>query len=151
KSVFYAMSPLYEAVNGNDEPSSPYRRLIKLTAAHNAAKKTSELEQAARTVGISTGEVEKWLEQILDAWRQVSGTQPIEPWDYRYRAGAAGRQLDASIPLQALRKINQHYYRDLGADLVQMGVIYDLDPRAGKSPVAYTDFARRGQQLDGKW
>ena len=148
KAVFLAMTPLYEAINGQDQASSPYRRLIKLAANR---KHASELASAARTIGVKPAQVERWLEQILDTWRQVSGDQPIEPWDYRHLAGAAGRQLDSVISRAALQSINALYYRDLGADLTQLGVIYDLDPRPGKSPVAYTDFARRGRDVNGQW
>lgn len=151
KSVFLAISPLYEAINGKNEPNSPYRRLIKLAAAENAAKHKSEAENAARTVGVTPKEVEQWLEQILDTWRQVSGDEQIEPWDFRYRAGTASRQLDAAISRPDLQSINERYYLDLGADLNALGVVYDIDPRARKSPVAYTDFARRGRILNGKW
>lgn len=151
KAVFLAMSPLYEAINGKNEASSPYRRLIKLAVERNSAKHTSELSSAAGTVGASPEQVEQWLVQILDTWRQVSGDRQIEPWDYRYVAGAAGRQLDSAISRDALQSINAVYYRDLGVDLVQLGVIYDLDPRPGKSPVAYTDFARRGRSVKGRW
>lgn len=151
KTVFLAMQPLYEAINGNDQPSSPYRRLIKLAAANNVKKRNSELDSATHTLGVTSTQVEKWLEQILDTWRQVNGNEMIEPWDYRYLAGAASRQLDSAISRQALQEINDRYYRDLGADLAQLGVLYDLDPRPGKSPVAYTDFARRGRIVNGQW
>jgi len=151
KAVFMAMSPLYEAINGKDKAGSPYRRLIKLAAEHNAAKRTSELASAAGTVGAAPEQVERWLVEILETWRQVSADQQIEPWDYRYLAGAASRQLDKVISREALQSINARYYRDVGVDLVQLGVIYDLDPRPGKSPVAYTDFARRGRELNGQW
>jgi hypothetical protein len=151
KAVFLAISPLYEAINGKNESNSPYRRLIKLAVGENAAKQKSEAENAARTVGVKPKQVEQWLEQILDNWKQVSGDEQIEPWDYRYRAGTASRQLDAVIPRADLQRINERYYQDLGADLNALGVICDIEPRAGKSPVAYTDFARRGRMLNGKW
>ena len=151
KAVFLAMSPLYEAINGKDEANSPYRRLIKLAAAHNDAKHASELASAAQTVGATPEQVEQWLVQILDTWRKVSSDEQLEPWDYRYLAGAASRQLDSAISHNALQAINARYYRDLGVDLVQLGTIYDLDPRPGKSPVAYTDFERRGREMKGQW
>ena len=30
-------------------------------------------------------------------------------------------------------------------------MIYDLDPRPGKAPLAYTDYVKRGRTRDGKW
>ena len=47
--------------------------------------------------------------------------------------------------------MNRRYYRDLGADLQQLGVLYDLQPRSGKAPIAYTDYVTRGRFVDGKW
>jgi hypothetical protein len=151
KAVFFAMSPLYEAINGNNQPRSPYRRLVKLTAAENTRKHKSELDSAAKTTGVSPQETEKWLERILEIWRDNTGNELIEPWDYRYRAGAASRKLSPAISRASLETINGHFYNDLGADLKQLGVIFDLHPRAGKSPVAYTDFARRGRMINGQW
>jgi hypothetical protein len=87
KAVFLAFVPLWQAINGNDESDSPYRRLMALAAA-DAAKHGSEIDAAARDAGVESGQVEHWLEQILDAWREVSCDQMTEPWDFRYQAGA---------------------------------------------------------------
>jgi hypothetical protein len=92
KQVFLAFIPLWQAINGKNEASSPYRRMMRMAAAH-AAKKGSEIDAAAKTLGVSAADVEKWLEQILDTWRQVSGDKAIEPWDYRYWGGEADRVL----------------------------------------------------------
>jgi hypothetical protein len=75
----------------------------------------------------------------------------VEPWDYFYRGGEAARMLSAVIPKDSLVPINQRYYRDLGADLVQMGILYDLEARPGKAPLAYTDWVTRGRRVDGTW
>jgi hypothetical protein len=147
KALFFAMVPLYEAINGNDQGDSPYRRMITLAAA----EKTSEITNAARTVGTTPGEVEKWLVEILDTWRKVTPQVEIEPWDYRFANGEAARELDPVITRELLISANDRYYRDLGADLKQLGIINDIEPRAGKSPVAYTDFAQRGRMINGKW
>jgi len=60
------------AVNGNDEPDSPYRRMIA-GASVEAAKNGSEIDNAARDVGIDLADVESWLLRILDSWRESSG------------------------------------------------------------------------------
>ena len=65
--------------------------------------------------------------------------------------GAAERELGDAIAREAMQPINERYYRDLGADLSAWDVIYDLDPRPGKAPLAYTDYVRRGRSHDGKW
>jgi hypothetical protein len=69
KAVFLAFVPLWQAINGNNEPDSPYRRMIAGAAA----------------------EAERWLVQILDAWRGSSGDVMVEPWDFRFQAGEADR------------------------------------------------------------
>ena len=150
KKLFYAFAPLWQAVNGKDETDSPYRRLIPLAVSASAGH-GSEIDSAARTVGVSTAEIERWLEQILDTWRQADDSQPVEPWNYFYRGGEADRLLKAVTPKEAFRSINERFYRDLGADLKQLGVLYDLEARPGKAPLAYTDYVTRGRMIDGKW
>jgi len=151
KAIFLALQPLYQAINGDNRPDSPYRRLIRLSHSQHSSQQSSEVANAAKTLHVAESDIETWLEQILDAWRTSTPPTPIEPWDYRYFAGAAARELDSAIPRDAMRRINERYYTDLGADLKQLDVIYDLDPRPGKSPVAYTDFARRGRDVNGRW
>ncbi len=150
EALFRAFQPLWHALNGDDGPGSPYRRMIRMAAAE-ARRSGSPIDAAARTVGVSAGETERWLEQILDAWRQVSGGPALEPWDYRFANGAAERALAGAIPRSALLPLNDRYYRDLGFDVVKLGVMYDIDPRPGKAPLAYTDYVRRGQLRDGTW
>jgi hypothetical protein len=150
KKLFMQFVPLWQAINGKSERDSPYRRLIVMAAA-DARTRGSAIDDAAKTIGARTPEVEKWLEQILDAWRQASGDKPMEPWDYRYVGGATERELGDAIAREAMQPLNERYYRDLGAQLSAWDVIYDLDPRAGKAPLAYTDYVRRGRWRDDKW
>jgi hypothetical protein len=150
KAVFMSLAPLWQAVNGNDEPDSPYRRMIALTAA-DAAKHGSEVDAAARDAGVNTADVERWLEQILDAWRQVNPDDPVEPWSFSYLSAEADRQLAAAIPRESLQSLNQRFYQDLGFDLKQSGTLYDLAPRPGKAPLAYTDYVTHGREINGAW
>lgn len=150
KKLFMQFVPLWQAINGKSERDSPYRRLIVMAAA-DARTRGSAIDDAAKTIGARTPEVEKWLEQILDAWRQASGDKPMEPWDYRYVGGATERELGDAIAREAMQPLNERYYRDLGAQLSAWDVIYDLDPREGKAPLAYTDYVRRGRWRDDKW
>ena len=113
KAVFMALAPLWHALNGNNEPDSPYRRMIALAAA-DAAKSGSEVDHAARDAGVNTADVERWLEQILDAWRQVNRDQPIEPWNFSYIGAEADRRLAAAIPRESLQPVNQRFYRGPG-------------------------------------
>jgi hypothetical protein len=148
KAVFMALAPLWQAINGNNEPDSPYRRMIALAAA---AKHGSEIDAAARDAGVNTADVERWLEQILDAWRQVNPDDPVEPWSFSYLSAEADRQLASAIPRESLQPINQRFYHDLGFDLKQSGTLYDLDPRPGKAPLAYTDYVTHGRMVNGAW
>ncbi len=150
KAVFMALAPLWQAINGNNEPDSPYRRMIALAAA-DGAKRGSEVDAAARDAGVNTADVERWLEQILDAWRQVNPDDPVEPWSFSYLSAEADRQLAAAIPRGSLQPINQRFYQDLGLDLKQSGTLYDLDPRPGKAPLAYTDYVTHGRLVNGAW
>jgi hypothetical protein len=148
-ALFRAFQPLWQALNGDGGPGSPYRRMIRM-AAGDARHSGSPIDAAARTVGVSTAETERWLEQILDAWRQVSDG-PLEPWDYRFTNGAGERALAVAIPREALLPLNERYFRDLGLDVRQSAVMFDLDPRPGKAPLAYTDYVRRGRLIEGVW
>jgi Peptidase family M3 len=150
KALFYAFVPLWRAVNGASEPDSPYRRMIAMAAA-DARTKGSAIDAAARTVGVSTAELERWLEQVLGAWRRASGDSPIEPWDYRYVGGAADREIGDAVSLASMQPLNERYYADLGANLKEWGVMYDLEPRKGKAPLAYADYVRRGRMVNGAW
>jgi hypothetical protein len=150
KALFYAFLPLWQAVNGADEVGSPYRRLMAL-AASAARANGSPIDAAARTVGVTSAELEHWLEQILEAWSVSTADERVEPWDYRYAAGAADRALAARISRDSLLSIDHRFYRDLGADLDALGVLYDLEPRPDKSSVAYTDFLIHGRKANGHW
>jgi oligoendopeptidase F len=124
--------------------------MIRMAGAQ-ARKGSSPVDDAARTVGIRKARVEAWLVRILDTWRQVSGDTQLEPWDYRFAGGAAERELAQSVPLADLQPLNQRYYQELGLDLAAAQVLYDLQPRKGKAPLAYTDYIRRGRMQDGHW
>ena len=151
KALFLAFVPLWHALNGNDEPDSPYRRMIRRTALGTHGTPTPPA-LAARAIDISPGEPEVWLERILDVWREVSGEEVLEPWDYRFQAQSGVRSLDELIPARDMQQpLSQRYYQDLGLDLAGMGVIYDLEPRPGKAPLAYTDFVTHGRLRDGVW
>src|SRR6185295_7567277 len=65
--------------------------------------------------------------------------------------GATERELGDTISREAMQPINERFYRDLGASLDAWHVIYDLDARPGKAPLAYTDFVKRGRTRGGQW
>jgi hypothetical protein len=150
KAIFLTFVPLWQAINGNNGNDSPYRRMIAAAAAETR-KNGSEIDKVARDVGIEGFEVERWLLRVLETWRESSGDTMVEPWDLRFRAGAADRLLDEYVPRESLQPISERYYRDLGIDLVQMGTLYDLAPRPDKAALAYTEFVTHGRMVDGTW
>jgi hypothetical protein len=150
KALFDAFLPLWQALNGNNEPDSPYRRLIRMAAAAEATN-GSGIEAAARAIDVSVADVERWLVQILAAWRDANASKTVEPWDYRYAVSEASRRLATRFPQGDVVSVNDRYYRDLGVDLAALGVVYDIKSRPDKSPLAYCDFLRRGRYVAGAW
>ena len=150
KALFDAFQPLWAALNGQNEPDSPYRRLIKLSAAEEATN-GSGVAAAARAIGVTVPEVERWLVQILDAWRMASPPGLVEPWDWRHSVGEGNRGLADRVTGDNILAIDHRFYRDLGADLDALGVVYDIKTRPDKSPLAYTDFLDRGRTENGAW
>src|SRR5437867_958390 len=150
KRLFLSMEPIWKAVNGDDGPASPYRRLVRLSAAKMIADKTS-LEAGTKDVGVDPGVVEDWLTSVLESWREIAPDQTVEPWDFAYQTGVASRRLRPVITREILRPVNERYYKDLGADVAALNVQYDLEPREGKNPVAFTTFGARPRLQDGVW
>ncbi|MGH8131224.1 MAG: hypothetical protein ACRES3_10270 [Steroidobacteraceae bacterium] len=150
KALFDAFLPLWAALNGSNAPDSPYRRLIKLASVAEATN-GSGVEAAARAIGVTVADVERWLLQILAAWRDATGPEMVEPWDYRYVNGEANRRLASSFPGGHIIAVDDRFYVDLGADLKALGVVYDIKDRPDQSPLAYTDFLKRGRYVKGQW
>ena len=136
KTLFYALAPLWSRIDGADEPASPYRRLIRLAAADASAEGGSAVDQAARTLGETQGEVEAQLTAALEAWRAANPGPPIEPWDYWSHYAQGLGPLDAAIPADAIPGLCRRDYLDLGVDLERFRVISDLRVRPGKAPLA---------------
>ena len=156
KALFMAAQPLWAAINANNESDSPYRRLIA-SAAPEFARGHSPIHSAAATFGVGVPEAETWLMDVLESWRSVNATSQgaagkgIEPWDYRFNYSKASRSLAPAIGRDALLPLQQRFYRDLGADPKALGVVFDIDPRSGKAPLAYADTIRIGRRIEGHW
>jgi hypothetical protein len=148
--LFRALTPMFRTIDGDGGPSSPYRHLVRLSAARWRAEGSPVADQA-RSAGVEPARMEQWLVSILTRWRDVTPDSLIEPWDYDYVAGTAERALDPLIEARGLTYLNAAFHRSLGVNLDTLGVHLDLAPRSGKTPVAFTTFGRRSRLVDGRW
>ncbi len=150
RGLFLALQPVWRSVNGDGGPGSPFRRLLALRAAGAGP---DGLRGKAESLGLEPQAPEQWIVAILEAWREQWGqAAQVEPWDFYFENGAASRALGSTLPdADALRSVNDRFYRDLGADVSALGVRFDLAPRPGKDPVAFTTFGRRGRLQAGAW
>lgn len=153
RGLFLSLVPLWRTVNGDNGPTSPYRTLVEASAAAWRAS-GSPVDAAARALGMEPSEVEPALERVLAAWRASAGgagDAVVEPWDWYFATGEASRRLSPRVPLARLRDINDRFFRDQGADPIALGVRYDLTPRAGKTPVAFTQLGSTPRVEGGAW
>ena len=150
EGLWRAMLPIWQSVNGDNGPQSPYRTLIRLNAAR-MKREAEVLGASVRGIGVEPEVMEGWLVAVLQKWRDITPDTAIEPWDFGYHAGRGNRALRDAIPVASLRSINDRFYRDLGADPLALQVQYDLEPRASKDPVAFSTFGRRPRFEAGRW
>jgi hypothetical protein len=149
--LFRALAPVFRSMNADDGATSPYRTMVRLSA-QRWKERGSPVDVAARLAGADPRVMESWLVSILERWRQVTPDTMIQPWDYDYLAGHADRKLDPLVKSRGgLAALNAAYFRALGADVDTLQVRYDLVPREGKTPVAYTTFGRRSRLDGGRW
>ncbi len=142
RRAFLALEPVWRSVNRDNGPRSPYRRLIALEAARRSGGEPASAEQA-RGAGVPPDSLESWLLRILQTWRDATADSLVEPWDWYYETGRASRALSPRVPLARLASLSAEVYRALGADVAALRVRYDLAPREGKTPVAFTTFGGR--------
>jgi hypothetical protein len=150
RRLFLSLEPVWRSVNAGNGADSPYRRLLALQVKELRGGELPAARQA-RLSGIPPDSLERWLVAILETWREVNPDSMIEPWDWYYRTGHAGRALGGRISRDRLTELNAEVYRALGADLAALNVRYDLEPREGKTPVAFCDFGARPRLRDGAW
>jgi hypothetical protein len=150
--IFRAMEPAYRAVDGDGAERSPYRSLLRLSAAR-WVRDGSPVEANAARLGLAPGEFEAWLRSILETWRAVATSAPLEPWEYRHAHGAADRQLSPGLTVDRMRAVNDRHLAALGADPDRLGIVYDVEPRPGRPiiPVAFTTVGEIGRDVGGRW
>jgi hypothetical protein len=139
RALFLALSPVWESVNGANDLESPYRQLVRLSAERWRSH-GSPIESAARSLGLDATMVEQTLVTLLDAWRQAIPDGLVEPWDWWYEHGAASRRLSNRVSQRELERMTEAYFSSIGASPRLLGIRYDLVPRSGKTPVAFTQF-----------
>ncbi len=150
RALFLSLQPIWRSVTGDGSPRSPYRTMLPLSAEQWRTK-GSPVSAAARSLGLDPESGDSTLVRILRAWRDHTPATMLEPWDWYYENGAASRLLSPRINRAALREINDRFYRDQGADPTTLGVHYDLDPREGKTPVAFTQFGKAARERRGRY
>lgn len=150
RRLFMGLDRVWRSVNGNNDGASPWRELLRRRARAWGAGPTPFARRVTE-LGFSPDGVRDWLVRLLEIWRATLPDSTLEPWDLYYAMGGASRRLGPRVPRDALRAINDRFYRDLGADPNLLNVQYDLDPRAGKDPVAFTTFGGRPGFQGGSW
>ena len=141
RRLFMALEPVWQSINGDDSPGSPYRQMVALRL--RSWEGSTPMVARARELGVGPDTLEAGLVRILEAWRATLPDTLFEPWDFYYFSGEASRLLSPLVPKDSLLAINRRFYRALGADPVALEVRYDIEPRVGKYPIAFSDIARR--------
>lgn len=150
RELFLALAPVWQSVNADDAPTSPFRTMVRLRRL-SWGDTASPIEAKGPAFGLSTPRLEAWLTKALDQWRMATPDTLLEPWDWYYFTGAASRRLSARIPAIAdMRRVNDAYYTAIGASPAELHIRYDLAARQGKYPVAFTDFGSRNRWMDGR-
>jgi hypothetical protein len=149
RQLFLGLDPVWRSMNGDNGSASPYRLLIAREVERRRGKLPAG--EQARASGVPPDSLERWLLAMLTAWRAGAPDTLIEPWDWYYITGRASRRLSPRISRERLFALNDEIYRSLGADLRALRMEYDLVPREGKTPVAYTTFGARPRFINGAW
>jgi hypothetical protein len=150
RRLFFGLDRVWRSVNGADDDASPWRELLRRRAREWGGGPTPFARRVTE-LGFVPDSVEAWLARLLEAWRGALPDSVLEPWDLYYAMGAASRRLSPRIPRDSLRPLSERYYRSLGADPAVLRVHFDLDPRVGKDPVAFTTFGARPGLMAGTW
>jgi len=150
RRLFLGLDRVWRSVNGANDAASPWRALLRRRAQQWGAGPTPFVRRVTE-LGFAPDSVEAWLARLLDAWGAAMPDSGAEPWDLYYAMGAASRRLSPHIPRDSLLPVSERFYHSLGADPATLHVHYDLDPRTGKDPVAFTTFGARPGSVDAVW
>jgi hypothetical protein len=152
RRLFFALSPLWKAVDGDGGRTSPYRALLRSTGGRWHMEGTSPDENLT-ALGVSPALAEGWLTSALARWSESTDATPIEPWDFWYRMSGASRALSPGLTTVRLKEVNASFYRSVGADPAVLGIHFDVEPRPARPPQPYsfTTFGRASREVDGAW
>jgi hypothetical protein len=148
--LWLTLDPVWRSVNGDGGPSSPWRTLLARRAERWKATGQPH-EERARALGVDPDSVAVWLERVLEAWRRAQPDTVIEPWDWYHFTGSTDRRLSPRVSHESLLPTTRKWFKALGADPDELRIQFDIDPRAGKYPVAYTTFGDRPHVSDKGW
>jgi hypothetical protein len=148
--LWMSLDPVWRSVNGDDGPLSPWRLLLSARAERWKISTLPHVERA-RSLGVTPDSVTPWLERALEAWRRSQPDSVIEPWDWYYFTGGADRRLSPRVSRESLLPLTRKWLTALGASPDQLRIQYDIEPRSGKYPVAYTTFGDRPHLSDKGW
>jgi len=146
RQLFLALRPVWRSMDGDSGGASPYRRLIALTRESQPGDSAAAAQ--ALGAGVPPDSLEPWLLRVLTAWRDATPDTLVEPWDWFYRNGRASRTLSPRVSLARLAALDRAVFASLGADLGALRVHFDLAPREGKDPVAFTTFGARSPVIE---
>jgi hypothetical protein len=150
RSLFVALAPVWASMAGKP---APYLSLVaSRRSAWAAAGGPTPFAAKAAEWAMSETALEQLLVDVLSTWRDHLAPQaPVEPWDWYFVNGAAGRALASDLTRAEVIETATRYFRELGADPKALGVTLDLTPHEGKDPVDFTDFVRHGREVSGRW
>ena len=148
--LWLQLDPVWRSVNGDGSSRSPWRQLLAEQARGWSASSLPHVGRAA-ALGVDPDSVGPWLERALEAWRASQPDSTLEPWDWYQFTGAAERGLSSRVPREKLLSLTKTWFTALGASPAALRIQYDIDPRTGKYPVAYTTFGDRPHRSGERW
>lgn len=148
--LWLALNPVWRSVNGDGTTSSPWRVLLQRRVERWRGAGMPH-DARARALGVEPDSVAPWLERVLEAWRGALPDSVVEPWDWYHYTRGAERRLASRVPRENLLPITRRWFKALGADPDSLRIQYDIEPRQGKYPVAYTTFGDRPYPSSKGW
>ena len=148
--LWISLDQVWRSVNGDAGAGSPWRRLLHARAEKWKASSLPHVDRA-RALGVEPDSVAPWLERALESWRAGQPDTIIEPWDWYHFTGAAERRLSPRVSREGLLPLTKRWFTSLGASPDALRIQYDIGPRAGKYPIAYTTFGDRPHPSGDDW